>query len=185
VNVSRAVARVYAQALLDLGERGGSLSRIVDDLHAVAQVYEKDAAFRAFFTSPRIEPARKKRALDAAWKGKLGREVQGLLHVLVDKRREPVLDNIVDEFDRFRDLREGRIHVHVTAARPLEARERAEVERRLAKATGKSPKLHERVDERLIGGLVVKVGDRVLDGSLRRRLERLRRTMTAVQGGEA
>ncbi|MGQ0613677.1 MAG: ATP synthase F1 subunit delta [Planctomycetaceae bacterium] len=183
MNVSRAVARVYAQAMLDLGVASGTLPRIVDDLQAVAALYEKDAKFRAFFTSPRVEPARKKTALDAALGGKLGREVQGLLHVLVDKRREVVLDNIVDEFERFRDLREGRIHVHVTTARALEAPERQEVGRRLARATGKSPELHEKVDARLLGGLIVKVGDRVLDGSLRRRLDRLRRTMTAAHEG--
>jgi len=182
VNVSRAVARVYAQALIDLGVAGGTLPRIVDDLHAVAALYDKDADFRGFFTSPRVEPAQKKKALDAAFQGKIGREVQGLLHLLVDKRREVVLDNIVDEFDRFRDLREGRIHVHVTSARPLEASEGQEVGRRLAKATGKSPELHEKVDARLLGGLIVKVGDRVLDGSLRRRLEGLRRTLTAANG---
>ena len=182
MNVSRAVARVYARALLDLAERSRTLARVVDDLHAVGELFERAETFRGFFLSPRIEPAAKKRALGAALGRRIGREVLGLLHVLVDKRREPVLDNIVDEFDRFRDLREGRVHVHVATARPLEPFQRSEIAAGIEKRAGVSAEVHERVDPRLIGGIVVKVGDRVLDGSLRRRLERLRRELETAHG---
>jgi len=177
VNVSQAVARVYAQALMDLGEKEGNLSRIVDDLHAVRELYDHNREFYEFFVTPRLDRPEKKRILDEAVKGKLDRSVLGLLHVLVDKRREMIIDNVVAEFDRFRDLREGRLHVHVTAARPLEDEARKDIARRLQKATGKQVKIHERVDPRVLGGLVVKVGDRVLDGSLRRKLQALRRVL--------
>lgn len=182
MNVSRAVARVYAQALLDLAERKGTLPRVVDDLRAVQALYDRDAFFRSFFVSPRVDPAVKRRALRAALEGKIGREVMGLLHVLVDKRREVVLDNVVDEFERFRDLREGRVHVYVAAARPLEPFQRAEIVAAIERHAGKTAQIHERVDPRLIGGIVVKVGDRILDGSLRRRLDRLRRQLAATHG---
>ena len=94
MNVSQAVARVYAQALVDIGEEQGNLPRIVDDI-ALAQTLG-DATTREFFLSPRIPPAEKKRVLDAALAGVLDRPVMGLLHTLVDKRREGILDNIAD-----------------------------------------------------------------------------------------
>lgn len=182
MNVSQAVARVYAEALLDLGVARGVLPRIVDDLAAVRDLFDRDRTFREFFGSPRLDPTVKKRVLAKAFAGRLDRPVMGLLSVLVDKRREMVLDNIVAEFERFRDLREGRAHVHVTSAAPLGGDLADELRARLERATGKKVKLHERLDPRVLGGLVVKLGDKVIDGSLRRRLDRLRRGLYTVRG---
>ncbi len=182
MNISQSVARVYAQALLDIVEGGADLGRMYDDLHAVQKLVDTDRTFWEFFASPRLDPALKKRVIAEAFSGKLDRPVLGLLHVLVDKRREMVFDNIVDEFDRFKDLREGRMHAEVTAARPLDDDQRAQLKTRLESATGKQIELHEKVDRKLLGGLIVKLGDKVIDGSLRRRLNRLRRAMVAAQG---
>jgi F-type H+-transporting ATPase subunit delta len=177
VNVSQAVARVYAEALLDLGLAQDNLPRIVDDLDAVRKLFDEDALFRGFFGSPRLDRAVKKQALSKAFAGKLDRPVLGLLHVLVNKQREMILDNIVDEFHRFRDLREGVVHAHTVSARPLGDEEREEIKRKLTAATGKQVRLHERVDETLLGGLVLRLGDKVIDGTLRRRLDGLRRAL--------
>ena len=182
MNISHAIARVYAEALTDLGEQQGSLARIVDDLHACRELFEEHRDFREFFTSPRLDPAVKKRILNDALGDKLDRPVMGLLHVLIDKRREMVLDNIVDEFDRYKDIREGRLHAYVTSATPLNADQLAEISSRLATATGRIIKIHEKVDRRILGGLIVKLGDKVLDGSIRRKLAVLRRDLVAVRG---
>jgi F-type H+-transporting ATPase subunit delta len=118
--------------------------------------------------------------LDAAITGHFDRPVHGLLHVLIDKRREGILDNIVDEFERYLDLREGRTHVHVTSARGLDDELRQNIIDKLQAALGsKEIKLHEIVEPRIIGGLILKVGDRVLDGSIRRRLRGLASSLTS------
>ena len=180
MNVSQAVARVYAQALIDLGEDSDCLPQIVDDLHAAQALYD-DRTFREFFTSPRIEPAAKKKILNATLSDKLGRPVLGILNVLIDKGREMILDNVVDEFERFRDFREGRIHAYVTTARPLEEEQRKKLADRIARATDKEIAIHERIDPRILGGLIVKVGDKVLDGSIRRRLLGLKQALVAAK----
>lgn len=183
MNVSQAVARVYAQALVDLADDSGvPLGRIYDDLHALRKTAELDRDFWRFWSSPRLDPVTKKRVLDDLFEGKLERPVLGLLHVLVDKRREPVFDNIVAEFDRYKDEREGRVHVYVTVARPLDDDQREELKGHLESRTKKRIEIHERVDPRVLGGLVIKVGDKIIDGSLKRRLRRLRRAMVAAQG---
>lgn len=181
MNISQAVARVYAEALLDMVEKGADLSRIVDDLGAVRKLWEDDRQFREFFGSPRLDPATKKRILDAAFRGRLDRPVLGLLHVLVEKRREMVIDNIIDEFERFRDLREGRIHVYLTSARPLDRDQTDALRAQIERSSGKKVRVHEKVEPRVLGGLVVKVGDHVLDGTLRRRLEGLRKRLVATE----
>lgn len=181
MNVSDSIARVYASALLEIGERTGTLPRIVDDIHLLRGIDSNPEA-REFIRSPRVDRRKKKEFLRNVFEGKLDRPVLGLLLVLVEKRRETIFDNVADWFDRFRDLREGRIHVHVTAARALDGDQRDELVSRLASATGRQVQLHEKLDPGVIGGLVVKIGDRVLDGTLRRRLNRLRRELAAAQG---
>jgi F-type H+-transporting ATPase subunit delta len=182
LNVSQAVARVYAQALSDLGEDEGNLARIVDDLHGVRELFEKDAIFRGFFGSPRIDPTAKKRVLYEVLGERIDRPVMGFLHVLVDKRREMLLDNIADEFDRYRDLREGRMHVHLTAARPLGEDQLGEIRERLEKATGKQILIHQTIDPRVLGGLRIRLGDKIIDGTIRRRLHQLRHALVPTKG---
>lgn len=182
LNVSQAVARVYAQALSDLGEDEGNLPRIADDLHALRELYETDANFREFFGSPRLDPPKKKRALHELLGERIDRPAMGLLHVLIDKRRETLLDNIAAEFDRYRDLREGRQHVYVTAARPLGEDQLDEIRTRLEKATGQQILIHQKIDPRVVGGLRIKLGDKVIDGTVRRRLQQLRQTLVPTRG---
>ena len=182
MNVSQAVARVYAQALSDLADENGTLPRVVDDLRAVRELFDGDRTFREFFGSPRVDPPAKKRVLQVALGDKLDRPVMGVLHVLVDKRREMLLDNICDEFNRYRDLREGRQHVYVTAARPVDDDQLGEIVTRLEKATGKKILVHTKVDPRVLGGLRIKLGDKVIDGTVRRRLQQLRRALVPARG---
>jgi len=182
LNVSQAVARVYAQALSDLGEDQGNLSRIVDDLHGVRELFDTDATFREFFGSPRIDATAKKRVLSETLGDRIDRPVMGLLHVLVNKRREMLLDNIAAEFDRFRDLREGRQHVYITAARAVDEDQLGEIRSRLEKATGKEILVHQKIDPRVVGGLRIKLGDKVIDGTVRRRLQQLRQALAPTRG---
>jgi F-type H+-transporting ATPase subunit delta len=181
-NVSQILARIYAEALLDSAQESVGLGRIVDDLHLVQELYTKDRRIWSFFSSPRIEPEEKQRLLRGALEGKISRPVMGLLHVLVEKQRGALLDNVVAEFERHRDIRENRIHAHVTSAAPLAEDQRADLVRRLAAATGKTVELHEKIDPRVLGGLIVKVGDKIVDGTLKRRLEKLRRELVAARG---
>lgn len=180
MNISRAVARVYAQALLDLAVEQDCLGRVVDDLHAVQRLFDDDATFRSFWSTHRIERSAKQRILKESLGGAVDRPVLGLLNILVGKQRELVLDNIVDEFDRYKDIREGRQHAHVVTALALGDDQKAELVSRLKAASGANEIiLHERVDPRVLGGVRVKLGDRIIDGTARARLDKLKRTLVA------
>lgn len=181
LNPSVPAARVYAKALIDIGEETGELPRVYDDLMALVKMYEEDATFRAFFTSPRIEPERKYEILKEALGEAVCRPVLGLLKVMIRKRRELLLDNIADQFARFKDLAEGKVHVFVRTARPLPDDQKEAIRGRVETRTGKSAVLHESVEPELLGGTIVRVGDTVVDGSLRRRLSGLKKSLTAKE----
>jgi F-type H+-transporting ATPase subunit delta len=182
MNVSQAAARVYASALFDIGVDEGAVGQIYDDLHAVHDALNGlDADLRTFFNLPQFRRDDKRRIINLAFEGKVGRPVLGLLHILVEKRREPLLDNVVEEFDRYTDEHENRVQASVTTARKLDTdlldALRGALEQRIRKAVV----LSERIDPEVLGGLRVKVGDRVLDGTLRRRLQDMRRSLAATQ----
>jgi len=177
---SQSIARVYAAALTEIGRETKSLETIGDDLAAVRALYQGDAWFRSFFTSPRIDRAVKWKALSAAFTGKVGRPVVGLLKVLVEKGRESVFDNVVVEYGKLKDFAENRVHAHVVVARPLPDDLRRAITSRLERACGKTVALHEHVDPAVLGGASIRVGDRVIDRTLRTKLAALKKQLLAA-----
>jgi F-type H+-transporting ATPase subunit delta len=180
MNVSPAAARVYAEALFDIGLKEKSVGQIYDDLHAVhAALGGLDDEVRALFNRPQLRREDKRRVIDMAFKDKVGRPVLGLLHILVQKRREPLLDNVVQEFDRYRDRHEGRVQASLTTARKLDEDLAEALRSALEKWTNRTVILHERVDPEVIGGIRVKLGDTVIDRTIRRGLQDMRRSLAA------
>ena len=184
INVSNAAARVYAQALFDIGVKAQAVGSIYDDLRAVhAAIGGLDPELQAFFRMPQLRREDKRRIFKTVFEGKVGRPVLGLLLVLVDKRREPLLDNIVAEFGRYRDRHEGLVKASVTTARKLDTDLAEALRVALERLTKRTVVLQERVDPEVLGGIRVNLGDSVLDGTVRRGLQDMRRSLAATGRG--
>ncbi len=183
MNRSEPAARCYAEALLALAKEKGRLGAALEELRAVEGVFHAEKRVWGLFTSPRIDRAEKEQVVRKAFAGRVGSEVLGLLVVLIRKGREYLYDNIVDQFDRFKDVEQKRVHVFVRSARGVVPEIRAAIEAAVAEATGKTPVLHEGTDPALLGGLTVRVGDAFVDGSVRSRLLRLGRGLFETRLG--
>jgi F-type H+-transporting ATPase subunit delta len=146
-------------------------------LNAVAAVIQSDRRVRDFLRSPKIEVKAKKRVLEQAVGGRVAPRFLNFLKVVLDKRRQSILPEIARAYDLMLDEHLGRLNVQVTLAHEPDEREEEEVAARLSELLGKSVIPHVRVDRAILGGIVVRFGDRVLDGSLRRRLLALRSRM--------
>ena len=173
-NVSDAVGRVYAQALLEVAQAQKSVGKVHEDLHALQGWLEGAPDFGGFFRAPQIDRFDKWKVLEKALRGKVCDPVLGLVRTLILRARGPVFDNVVRQFDRYRDEAEHRIRAEVTTAVALAPAARDALRERLAKASGKTVVLTERVDPAVLGGASVRIGDRRLDATLRRRLSILR-----------
>jgi F-type H+-transporting ATPase subunit delta len=160
-----------------LAKEKGRLGQVMSDLHGVRDVLLGDPMIRGLFVSPRVDREKKEKRILDAFRSHVTEEVLGLLSILVRKGREPLLDNVVDYFDRLKDLAENRVHVHLSSARPVDPRTREAVEALVREASGKNPETHETLDPTLLGGLVVRVNDVVVDGSLRTRLRNMGRQL--------
>ena len=180
MSVSQAAARIYAKALFDIGLEGGSLTQTADELHAVRDALGGlDPQLRVFFELPQLRKEDKLQVVNQAFGNQVGRNVLGLLRVLVDRRREALLGAIVDEFDDLVDQQEGRVQATVITAHPLDAELLDSLRAAIERQTNRQVRLQQTVDPSLLGGIRVSIGDLVVDGSLRQALSDMRRVFAS------
>jgi F-type H+-transporting ATPase subunit delta len=171
------VARSYAEALLELARADDAAELYAAELGQIVQLLESEDDFRLFLETPRVDLKDKKRVLREVLEGKIPERLLRFLLVVVDKRRQRVLPEIATEFNRLVDDHFGRLQVDVTMTEDPDAEARASIKRHLDTLFGVEVLPRFKTDRRIIGGLVVKVGDRIMDGSIRHRLQSLRRSL--------
>ncbi|NNL30002.1 MAG: ATP synthase F1 subunit delta, partial [Gemmatimonadetes bacterium] len=133
--------------------------------------------FRLFLETPRIDDDDKKDVVRRSFGDKLPRHVVNFVLVTIDKRRQRILREIATQYHALLDDRMGREHVQVSVARPVDDATRDMIAEKLSAALGKRAIPHIRVKPEIIGGLVVRTGDTIYDGSVRRRLDGMRRRL--------
>ena len=176
------IARNYAEALLLAAEgadRGGreTVEQYGRLLEAVAGAIRADERIAVALDSPRVSKATKGALLARALEGIAPLEFVRFLQAVVRRGRQGLLAEISQEYQGLVDLRLNRVHAGVTLAQDPDARTEKQVVERLAKALGREVRAYFRSDPRILGGVVVRVGDRIFDGSVRRRLTALQRRM--------
>lgn len=171
------IARSYAEALLALGQRHDQAEAFATAIDDMAAILEAEPGLSRFLETPKVEPEEKKRVLKMALQGRVPPLFLNFLLVVFDKRRQRLIREIAREYRTLLDEHLGRIHVQVTLAREPDERMEREISEDLSKKLGRIVVPHVRVDPQILGGIVVRYGDRVLDGSLRRRLMSLRRRL--------
>lgn len=174
------IARNYAEALFDLADREGTLEAYADALDQVAQLLDDAPELRLFLETPRVEKGAKKDVLRKAFEGRIPQHVLNFLLVVVDRRRQRLLTRMAQEYRALVDERLDRTKVEVIVARPMDDDEVSRVKGQLSAILGVEAIPRVRVNPDLIGGIVFKSGDTIFDGSVSRRLERMRRQLLAA-----
>ena len=159
------IARNYAEALFAAG----------DVLDAVAGAIQADERIAITLDSPRVSKAAKAQILERALEGEVPPEFVRFLQAVVRRGRQGLLTEIAQEYQVLLDQKLNRVHAGVTLAQDPDARIEKQVVERLAQALGREVRAYFRSDPRILGGVVVRVGDRIFDGSVRRRLTALQR----------
>ncbi|HVM43449.1 MAG TPA: ATP synthase F1 subunit delta [Gemmatimonadales bacterium] len=180
------IARNYAEALLAAAERARAVERCGELIDGVAGVLASDPVLAGVLMSPRIAKADKQRLVERALKGVAPAVFVRFLQSVIQRGRQGVIGDIAAEYERLVDVHLGRVHAVVSTARASDAALQASIVERLTAVFGREVRAHFRTDPALLGGVVVRSGDRVFDGSLRRRLKLLRHRMLHAQlgGGE-
>jgi F-type H+-transporting ATPase subunit delta len=178
---STTVARNYAEALFLAAEQRGAeaiehYGRVLD---AVAGAVHADERIAAALESPRVSKATKAGLLERALGDLTPVEVVRFLQAVVRRGRQGLLEEIAQQYQALVDLKLDRVHAGVTLAEAPDTRLEKVIVERLSAAIGKDVRAHFRADRGILGGVVVRVGDRIYDGSIRRKLAVLRRKMLA------
>jgi F-type H+-transporting ATPase subunit delta len=168
--------RRYADAAFQLGTRDGSIETWRRELEEAAAL--TDGQLMDVLANPALPLDQRLKAADGVY-AKLSQSVRNLLFLLVKRRRIEQLPRVVAEFIRLDDRRQGITNATATSAAPLTDLEVKALTARLEQMTGGSVVLTTDTDPSLLGGLVVRVGDRLIDGSVRGRLERLRNQLAS------
>jgi F-type H+-transporting ATPase subunit delta len=168
------IARNYAETLIALADKAGDRDgwgRLVQD---IAAAIESDVKLKRFLESPRISEQEKSAVLAKAFGERVPAMFLRFLQILVVKRRQMLVPAIAHEYHAILDQSEDRVHANVTVAKEPGDGEESAIAEQLGRVLGKRVIPHFSVKPEILGGVIVKVGDTVMDGSLRRRLHRLK-----------
>ena len=184
------VAKNYAETLFELARRHDGVEAYGAAIATVASAIDEDPKFRLFLDTPRIEDDEKKAVVRRVFGEILPKHVVNFVMVTIDKRRQRLLRDISRGYDLLLDEHLGREHVEVTVARQVDDATTRLISERLSSALGTRVIPHVRVKPEILGGLIVRTGDTIYDGSIRRRLDGMRRrllgaSLPAAAGGPA
>jgi F-type H+-transporting ATPase subunit delta len=168
------IARVYAEALFDVSKEKGDLDEVQRQLGEVADAISGDRDLQLFFFSPYFSSSEKRDGIAKVISGG-NPELVNFLELLAEKHRMPALFRIRKRFDELWAKENRRLTVTVTSAVELDQSVVDEVGSEIERQTGQTIDLNSEVDEGIIGGLVLQVGNMVLDASIHHRLEKLRK----------
>jgi F-type H+-transporting ATPase subunit delta len=171
------IGRNYAEALLALARKSDEIEEYGALLTSIATAMREDQTLRAFLESPKLAASHKIDILEKALGKKVPRLFLRYIETVIHKRRQMLIPAIASEYQTLLDEAENRLHASVTVAREPGEPERDALARHLSRLFGKRAVPHISTNPAILGGLIVKVGDTVIDGSVRKRLSVLKQRM--------
>jgi F-type H+-transporting ATPase subunit delta len=181
VKESSIVARSYAASIFELAQAHNVLDEFTASFQALSGILS-DTHVRTFLQSPKLDNRSRKASLRAALSDHVHPLFLNFLLVVVDKRRQGLLAHIAREYHALVEAAQGRMHVNVTVAHEPSAELHLEIRKRLSEIFDTTVVPHVHVDGKILGGIIVRHEDKVIDGSLRRRLIAMRRRLLETSG---
>lgn len=173
------LVRGYAEALFRVLRAEGELERVEDELFRFGKTLEREHELKQALSDDSIELSRRVALVEELLADRVSPHTLGLITFVVAQGRGRHLPRILEELSELAAEARSAVVAEVRTAVPLDERQRTELAGALEKATGKKVEIKEMVDPSIIGGVVTQIGDTVIDGSIRRRLESLREQVSA------
>jgi F-type H+-transporting ATPase subunit delta len=176
--VASSAAKRYAQAVFSLGQEQGTLDAWGDDLAMLTRIVADDQ-IAVYLTNPSVAAERRIEALETSLNTNVQPEAKNLARMLIERNRTTLIPEIREMFDDQLRAERGIVVAQVTTADPLTDAERDHIGEKIEAMTGKKAELALKIDPDIIGGIIIRIGDQVIDGSVRNKLEKMRsRLMT-------
>ncbi len=174
-------AVAHAQALLELADERRLTQQVADEIAGLGSAIDSSPEFKAFFSSPSIGDVDRDRVLKSAILPRVGPLTGSFLELLASKRKLALVPEIARAFASLLDARLGKADVEVTVARKLSQPELDQVRQRISTAIKKEAVVNQKVDESILGGIVIRVGDTLIDGSVKAQLDSLSKKLVTAK----
>lgn len=177
--MSGVVANRYAGALFEVAREHENIDAVEEQIRFVNQVVTDNEALRQVSRNPQVDQSSKKAVFEKIFKRDLSNEVMNFLKVLVDHRRESLLQDIQDEYTDIANNYRGIVDVDVTTAKPLSEADETKIADTFGRLYNKKLRIQAKVDPDVIGGILVKVGNQLYDGTIAGKLTRFNQELKA------
>jgi len=167
------IARQYSKALYEIGEEKDNLFELYDELKELHQTIKSSEELSEALFHQRVLVEEKQKVFKRVFEGKLSDDIYKFMLLLIEKRRIYFLENIVQEFRRHVYKHENIITVKVTTAVEMQEETREKLKAKLKEHVDKKIEMEEYCDPDIIGGMIIKIGDYLIDGSIKSKLESL------------
>ncbi len=180
--MAKLVSKTYGDALFELAVEAGWVDELQTEVSGVSQILHENGELSTLMNHPKIVKEEKIQILENIFKGRISDELLGLMRMLVSKNHYGEMEGVFSYFlDRVKEYKNIGT-AYVTSARPLRDAQKAQIQEKLLATTKYvSFEMHFSVDESLIGGMVIRIGDRVVDSSIRTKLQNLTRELSKIQ----
>ncbi|MCM1126420.1 MAG: ATP synthase F1 subunit delta [Lachnospiraceae bacterium] len=180
--MAKLVSTTYGEALFELASESGREEEFLGEVETLREVLDENPDFGRLMNHPKILKEEKLKVLEEVFSGRISRELLGFLHLVVTKDRYGEIDAILDFFIDKVKQHKGIGIAYVATAVSLNEAQRKEIENKLLSTTPfHKMEMHYQVEEDLIGGMVIRIGDRVVDSSVKNKLFELQRELLKVQ----
>ena len=180
LNDAGKLAEKYAMAIFEVAQEKDLLDVVQADLALVGKLFAENDELQNFASNPRVPAIARRDALQQIFSGSVQDFVLTFLTIISDRRRESILPNIIQSYNRFLNEKRGIISVHVTTARELSAAEYEALTQQLGKKLNSRVVLEKTIDPSLMGGVIARIGDKLIDGSVARQLKRLEQSLMGI-----
>lgn len=180
--MAKLISKTYGEALYELAVEEGKEDVLLSEIQSLKEILSENPDFSKLMNHPRILKEEKEEVLDRVFKDKVSDELVGFLHLIIQKDRYSDLDAILDYFIDEIKKKKGIGVAYVTTAIVLSDEKRKEVEEKLLETTSfHQMEMHYQVDDTLIGGMVIRIGDRVVDSSIATKLNEIKRQLLKTE----
>ena len=175
------VAKRYAEALFEVAEEMGKLDGFKEEINGVSKVFEDEERLMTIFQHPKLSKKEKKDIVNSIFKGRVSQEILNFLYIIIDKGRERFISDISKSYTSLSNEKQGIVEAKAITAVPLGEEEKKNLEERLSKKLDKKIILTNMIDESILGGVLVRIEDKVIDSSIKGRLEEIEKNLKDIR----
>ncbi|WP_339060879.1 F0F1 ATP synthase subunit delta [Tepidibacillus marianensis] len=173
------VAKRYSKAIFEVAFTNRILEQVEADLHLIVKVFKETEGFIDFLRHPLVDKEKKKQIITSSFQDSITDVSKNLILRLIDGGREEYVEAIAEAFTQLANQVRGIADVTATTAIPLSEQEQGKIIQSIQDKLGKTVRLQNIVDPSIIGGMVIQIGDRLYDGSLKKKLTKVKRSLMA------